>query len=95
VDTEGNSRKLQRKRMRNAPPNMKAMLKELKGFNGMVVSLSLFTLKKRGRRIAASDFGAWRGTEASFVYQVVHLKHDTQLSIHKATHQQVKSLPYV
>lgn len=41
MDTEGNSRKLQRKRMRNAPPNMKAMLKELKGFNGMVLSLAL------------------------------------------------------
>lgn len=38
VERVGNSRKLQRKRRRNAPPNMKAMLNDFKGCNGISLS---------------------------------------------------------
>lgn len=36
VDTEGNSRKPEKKRIKNAKLNMNTMVKELMDFNGMV-----------------------------------------------------------
>ena len=63
-ERDGNSRKLQRKRRRNAPPNMKAMLIELKGFNGISRSFSLKRKKRRRGVVLHAGTEPWRRCKA-------------------------------